>query len=107
MTTSPGMARSMGAGQRDWSLQLTADIAVIAGAYDLSLTADDGGLRLWVDGALALEGWQDRQGLNTLVYSPELANGLHTVRIQYYSPRPGGKLQFKLLAKFLLPVWAV
>lgn len=91
-TTAPALALSMGVGKRDWSAQLTRQVTVADGTYDFTLSTD-GGVRLWIDGLLAVNGWQDRLAMETMSYSADLYGGEHTIRVQYYSIGAGGKLR--------------
>ena len=86
---------AVGAGKGDWSAQFTKDLTVSPGSYDFKI-ATDGGLRLWLDGLLAVDSWQARQGADLVTYNADLDGSPHRVRIQYYSTAGGGKLQFDL-----------
>lgn len=89
-----GKAGSYGVGLRDWSVQFTRDFQAAAGTYDFTLTANSGA-RLWVDGMLAVNGWQ-WAAPSQADYSVDLAAGLHRIRVQYFSLDSSAQLAFKM-----------
>ncbi|MFI5910028.1 PA14 domain-containing protein [Dactylosporangium sp. NPDC051541] len=68
-----------------WSRALT----LAAGYYDFTTTTDDG-VRLWVDGQLAVDHWGD-QGATGYTARLPLGNGAHTIVMEYYE-NGGGAL---------------
>jgi hypothetical protein len=60
----------------------TRSMALTAGTYAFSVTADDG-VRLYVDGSLVIDHWAD-QGATTYTANVPLSAGTHTVVMQYY-----------------------
>lgn len=88
------MPESLGMGAKDWSIQLTRDFELVGGSYDFTLAADSG-VRLWVDGLLAVDGWH-WDGLHTESYNIDLATGTHNVRIQYFSLDSAARLEFSM-----------
>jgi hypothetical protein len=75
--------QSMGVGRGAWSLQMTKEIKSTGESYDFALTANSGA-RLWIDGMLAINGWNWTAGGSDR-YNADLVAGTHTIRVQYYS----------------------
>ncbi|HYP38814.1 MAG TPA: SpoIID/LytB domain-containing protein, partial [Chloroflexia bacterium] len=92
---------SLGMGAREWSVQFTRDFELVGGSYDFTLTADSG-VRLWVDGLLAVDGWH-WDGLHTESYNIDLATGTHNVRIQYFSLDNAARLDFNMAPRGASP----
>jgi hypothetical protein len=88
---------SLGVGKVDWSAQFTRVMQVNPGTYDFSLTADSG-LRLWIDGLLAINAWT-ASGSHTETYEADLDSSPHTVRVQYFSPDGKAQLTFSMNAR--------
>jgi hypothetical protein len=59
-----------------------------AGTYRF-LTSTDDGVRVWVDGGLVVDAWEEMQLPNTHTGEVYLADGQHTVVVEYYE-RGGG-----------------
>ncbi|HKP54301.1 MAG TPA: SpoIID/LytB domain-containing protein [Chloroflexia bacterium] len=74
--------QSMGVGDSAWSVQFTKEIKSAGESYDFTLAANSGA-RLWIDGMLAINGWNWTTGGSDR-YNIDLAAGAHTVRVQYY-----------------------
>jgi hypothetical protein len=85
---------SLGLGGADWSAQFTRNMQVNPGTYDFSLSADSG-VRLWIDGLLAVNAW-NATGSHTEAYQADLDASAHTVRIQYFSPNSKAQLAFSM-----------
>jgi hypothetical protein len=51
--------------------------------YTISATSDDG-VRVWVDGTLAVDGWFDH-GPATFSTVRHLAAGAHSITVEYYN----------------------
>jgi hypothetical protein len=51
--------------------------------YVISATSDDG-VRVWVDGTLAVDGWYDH-GPATFTTVRNLAAGAHNITVEYYN----------------------
>jgi hypothetical protein len=75
--------QSLGVGGGAWSVQLTKVIQSSGGPYDFTLSANSG-MRLWVDGMLAVNDWNWATGGSDR-YNADLSPGRHTIRVQYYS----------------------
>jgi hypothetical protein len=75
--------QSMGVGGGEWSVQFTKVVQSSGGPYDFSLSANSG-VRLWVDGMLAINGWNRATGGSDR-YNADLSPGQHTLRVQYYN----------------------
>jgi glucose/arabinose dehydrogenase len=65
----------------DFSARWTGQFAFAGGNYTFSSTTDDG-VRVYVDGSLVIDGWQD--GSTTRTASTSLAAGMHAVKVEYY-----------------------
>jgi chitodextrinase len=65
-----------------FSTRWTRTSSFAAGSYQFTATADDG-IRVWVDGALAIDAWKD-QGPTTYQATKSLTAGDHTVKVEYY-----------------------
>ncbi len=75
-----------------FSVRWTAWTWFAAGDYTFYVTTDDGA-RLWVDGALIIDQWQD-QSETTFAGSKPLAAGYHNIWLEYYEN--GGQARIKL-----------
>ena len=71
----------------DFSSRWTRTVDFAAGTYYFSVTADDG-VRLFIDNELVLDKWID-QPPTTYTVSKTLAEGEHTIKMEYYE-RGGG-----------------
>ncbi len=93
----PAVSKSpltFGVGAKDWSAQFSRDMQVAAGTYDFAVSADNG-MRLWIDGLLAINGWT-WSGWQTTKYSADLDAGSHTIRIQYFGLGGAARLTFTM-----------
>jgi parallel beta-helix repeat protein len=63
-----------------WALEARATVDLPPGAYSLRTISDDG-VRVWVDGELAIDHWDDHG--SEVDYAP-LPPGRHDLRVQYY-----------------------
>lgn len=63
-----------------WALEATTTVSLPPGEYSLRTISDDG-LRVWVDGELAVDG--GRHGGSTVDYAP-LSGGTHRLRVRFY-----------------------
>jgi hypothetical protein len=66
----------------DFSVRWTRSLTFEEGQYRFRATADDG-IRLFVDGALAIDEWRDG-GRRELTADRKLSAGMHTLRVEYY-----------------------
>ena len=62
------------------------------GRYRFVVQADDG-VRVWLDDALVIDGWEGVSG-QFLSYDAPLTQGRHVVRVEHYDKRGTAKLQF-------------
>jgi len=67
--------------QERWALEAVASVDLPAGEYSLRTISDDG-VRVWVDGELVIDNWDEPHG-SMLDYAP-LAAGEHELRVRYY-----------------------
>ena len=65
-----------------------------AGSYEFSVTADDG-VRLYIDGELVIDKWVD-QGPTTYIVTKTLAEGDHSIKMEYYEHWVGAVAKFKV-----------
>lgn len=65
-----------------FSARWVRNIDVIPGAYQFTVTSDDG-VRLWVDGELILDQWMI-QAAETFTVDKYLTEGVHEVRLEYF-----------------------
>ena len=75
---SPGS----GVNSDDFSARWTRTIYLNGGTYRFSATMDDG-MRVWIDGALVIDEWQDSQVRSVAVDLP-MTTGEHEIEVQYY-----------------------
>ncbi len=66
----------------NFSARWTKTTNFAAGDYTFTVTADDG-VRLYIDGTLAIDKWID-QGATTYTTTKTLAAGNHTLKMEYY-----------------------
>jgi len=82
----------------DFSVRWTQDVYFKAGRYRF-ITETDDGVRLWVDGALIIDEWQN--GHRRHSREVHLSEGMHQVRMEYYEA--GGYAVAKLTWEGALP----
>jgi hypothetical protein len=76
----------------NWSAKWdSSQYAASSGNYTVSVTADDG-VRVWVDGNLIIDEWQD-QPPTTFSATGYLAAGWHSVHVEYYQHVGGSMIQ--------------
>jgi len=78
-TTGP---QGLGVGASNFSVRWSKTDTFVAGALNLSVTADDG-MRVYVDGTLVIDNWVD-EGPTQLDASPTVTAGGHTIVVEYY-----------------------
>jgi hypothetical protein len=71
-----------------FSVRWTRTLGFTEGNYRF-LTSTDDGVRVWVDGGLVVDAWQEMQQPNTHTGEVYLAGGQHTVVVEYFE-RGGG-----------------
>jgi single-stranded DNA-binding protein len=69
-------------GRDNFSVRWTRTISLATGQYRFVVTADDG-VRLYLDGKLIIDKWQD-QGTTTYTSIKMLNAGTHTIKMEYY-----------------------
>ena len=67
----------------NFSVRWTRTQAFAAGYYTFTLGSDDGG-RLYIDGALVIDTWGDRSYATSPPYSVFVADGNHTIVMEFY-----------------------
>jgi hypothetical protein len=80
------------AGER-FVLDATGTIDLPAGMYTLRAISDDG-VRVWVDGALAIDRWASHE---SRVDFATLGGGRHSLRVQYYQLGAWGELRVEVV----------
>jgi hypothetical protein len=65
--------------QKNWSLNATGTVVLEPGSYSLRTISDDA-VRVWVDGALAIDDWTPHE--SRVDYAP-LGGGKHDLRVEY------------------------
>jgi glucose/arabinose dehydrogenase len=78
-----------GVGIDNFSVRWTGRHPFQDGSYTFTATADDG-IRVWLDGALIIDAWQD-QPATTYQVTRTLTAGEHEVKVEYYE-RGGGAI---------------
>lgn len=63
-----------------WALEATSTVTLAPGTYTLRAISDDG-VRVWVDGKLAIDDWTAHE---STVDAVPLAAGRHELRVRYY-----------------------
>jgi hypothetical protein len=86
--------QSLGVGSHEWSAQFSRVLQVAPGSYDFVVNSD-AGVRLWIDGLLAINAWS-AQGPHRETYNADLDSGPHEIRLQYYSPANAALLDFSM-----------
>ena len=67
----------------NFSARWTAGVDFAPGDYTFTATADDG-IRVYVDGNLLIDHWQDQASPATFTAPTTLRAGVHEVRVEYY-----------------------
>ena len=75
-----------------WSARWTRTLTFNEGVYQFSTTSDDGS-RVFVDGQLVVNAWQD-QNLVTTTANKQMTAGDHTVVVEFYDDAGGAAMQF-------------
>jgi chitodextrinase len=66
----------------DFGVRWTASLAVPQSrAYNFTVTSNDG-VRMWIDGVLVLDKWQNQSA--TFTFSASLTAGIHSFQVEYY-----------------------
>ncbi|GEM_PF-2096326 len=80
-----------GLGPNSFSVRWTGQFSFGAGTYTFTALTDDG-MRVWVDGALLIDGWKD-QAPTQYQATTTLASGQHQVKVEYYQDQGGATAQ--------------
>lgn len=66
----------------------------VSADYTITATSDDG-VRVWLDGALVIDGWSDHPPI-TYTATRSLAAGAHAVRVEYYNRLLGAMVSVQI-----------
>lgn len=72
----------------------TATVPLRAGRYRVETLSDDG-LRVWIDGRKVIEDWTPHPPTR-IVGEIEVANGNHSIRVEYFQMEGGARVRFSL-----------
>lgn len=87
----------------NFSVRWTASLFLQGGDYDFFAIVDDG-VRLWVDGALVIDHWQDSPPTVLRSFLP-LSTGVHFIRMEYYEATAGATAQLWWHNSTSYPAW--
>ena len=79
--------------QERFAIEATGSVTLGPGAYTLRTISDDG-VRVWIDGRLALDSWAPHE---SKVDHVALGAGRHDIRVQYYQLRGWTELRLEIL----------
>ena len=79
--------------QERFAIEATGSVTLGAGTYTLRTISDDG-VRVWVDGRLAIDSWAPHE---SKVDRVSLGAGRHDIRVQYYQLRGWTELRLEIL----------
>ena len=82
-----------GVPQERFAIEATGTVTLGAGTYTLRTISDDG-VRVWVDGRLAVDSWTPHE---SKVDNVALGPGRHDIRVQYYQLRGWTELRLEIL----------
>ncbi len=77
-----GQSPAPGMPSENYSVRWTQSRNIPAGTYRFTVWVDDG-VRLWVDGNLVIDGWQEG-AIKNYVADVDLSQGTHEVRVEYF-----------------------
>ena len=77
-----GQPPAQGIAPENYSVRWTQSRNIPAGTYRFTVWVDDG-VRLWVDGNLVIDGWQEG-AIKNYVADVDLNEGTHEVRVEYF-----------------------
>ena len=83
-------APAAGVGPDDFSARWSGTFDFAAGDHTFTAVSDDG-VRLWLDGVLVIDAWQD-QGPTRYTATRAVTAGQHAVRVEYYDHAAGALL---------------
>lgn len=75
-----------------FSARWTKDIVFLDGVYQFTTISDDGS-RVYVDGQLVVNAWQDQSEATTSA-NKQMTAGTHTIRVEYYDNTGGAGVHF-------------
>jgi hypothetical protein len=81
-----------------WALQATGTVQLAPGDYTLRTISDDG-VRVWVDGALAIDAWTPHESAVDVVRLP---GGRHDLRVEYYQADGWTELRVEIVRGYFL-----
>jgi alpha-L-fucosidase len=82
-----------GVPQSKFAVVATGRVSLAAGTYTLRTISDDG-VRVWIDGRLAIDDWTPHE---SAVDVAALAGGVHDVRLEYYQVDGWTELRLDIL----------
>jgi parallel beta-helix repeat protein len=82
--------------QEKWSLDATSTVDLPPGDYTLRTISDDG-IRVWIDGRLAIDDWQSHESAVDAVRMPA---GKHELHVEYYQSNGWTELRLEILQGF-------
>ena len=84
-----------GIGHDNWSAKWDAYQNLANGNYTIIVTSDDG-VRVWIDGALAIDGWYDHPP-TTFTAVRSFTAGLHAFHVEYYQRTGGAMISLQIV----------
>jgi hypothetical protein len=85
----------------NWSAKWDAYQNLSAGDYTIIATSDDG-VRVWIDGVLAIDGWSDHPPM-TFTATRTFTAGLHAFHVEYYDRGGGALVSVQIVPGSTLP----
>lgn len=82
-----------GVGNDNFSVRWTGTAYISAGTYTFVAVADDG-IKVWLDGTVIIDGWQDQAPTEYRV-TRSVNSGNHTIKVEYYENGGGAVAQFR------------
>lgn len=90
-----------GIGNDNFSARWTGQANIAAGNYTFTAVADDG-IRVWLDGAVIIDGWRD-QPPTEYKTTRYVSGGTHSIKVEYYEAGGGATAQFRWDAAYSCP----
>jgi hypothetical protein len=82
-----------GVGNDNFSVRWTSRLYIAAGIYTFIARSDDG-IKVWLDGDLIIDAWQD-QAPTEYQTTRSVSSGEHDIRVEYYEYGGGAVAQFQ------------